>query len=746
MSLLLPALLLAAPVVVGEADLKPIELGKKDRAARELVARKQWKAAAKLVTGHRPEVRLVKAWLQQKAGQHEAAVAALKGVGDRLPVLADFGRLVRGRALLALEEYEAAATALEGVRADTGVGRLARRVRARALREAGQLEAGRAAYQSLISSGLPSEIPVGLLGLARLEHEAARSSRAIPLLRRLDSEYPAHWTAGPGRRLASEIVAMKPALEAAWSRRSPEERIARAEKLLKRHRNKAVVEALEPLTKTKMKPALACRHRYALGKALRKRRKWTRAQPLLEASVKLCAKAGSDLAPWARHLAGKAAERLAHEDAAAEHYRAQLKDNPAHRLADDAGYQLVRHFIEDKKNLKAARKAAQKLARTHPEGDMVPDALFAVAVQALLKKDYRTARSMLEVDERLPARPFSHGSTGRTRYWLARLDHLQKRKKKARKGYERVLREAPMTWYALLAYSRLRELGRGHARKAMKTALKQGSADTAAPCTDSKGWALEVPPDLLGPAWERALMLARVGLATPAWSALKEAGAGRGRKDALWLSAVLLDRAGAYPLSHDILRRQVPEFRHLAPHGVNTRKHWHVAYPRPFAAVVKKAAKAAKIDPHFVWAVIREESGFNPAAESFANAVGLMQLILPTAKQMAKKKEGRITRHTLSRPKLNATLGARYLAYVKKKTGAITPLWPAGYNAGAGALRKWVKARGHLPVDLFVETIPYDEARGYTKRVVSSWATYRMLYAKAGKDPVPYIPQRVRGK
>ena len=106
---------------------------------------------------------------------------------------------------------------------------------------------------------------------------------------------------------------------------------------------------------------------------------------------------------------------------------------------------------------------------------------------------------------------------------------------------------------------------------------------------------------------------------------------------------------------------------------------------------------------------MREESSFKASAESFANAIGLMQLIMPTARHVASKAEGKITRNKLTRPKLNINLGARYLAEVGQKSGAVS-FWPAGYNAGTG-MKRWLKQRGHLPLDLFVEAIPYEEAK-----------------------------------
>ncbi len=742
---LLVTLILGTPfgfetfTTVTDADLAPTSLGPRDASARALMARGRWKGAAGHVTGASAEAKLARGWLLQEGGESARALATLRGVERELPVLRRFVGLVRARALLALKRYDEAAAAAQ-VGGDDRIARAALRVRARSLRETGQLDAAAATYRDMIGSGYDAEVANGLLGLARLKLEVGHPERALPLLLRLDLEYPAHWTARRARKLGEEIVADHPRLASLWKTRAAEQRVARAERLLKRHHNKSVVAELSPLTGTRLSGDLECRQRYALGRALRKLRKWTRARPLLEQAVVSCKKAKSELEPWARHLAGKAAERLSHEDAAAKLYRDQMARHADHRLADDAGYQVVRHLVEDKKDLKAARKEAEALAKRWPKGDLVPDALFFVATHAMVQKKWEVARAMLALEKKLPARKFDHRDGGRALYWTARLDQQAGLLKKADVGYRNTMTEARLGWYSILAFSRLRELNRKHAREAAKLALTVHNDGPALPGGEAKAWALPVPPDISGEAWARASLLARLGLSKPALAQLRDAGVS-GRDDLQWLTALVLDRAGAYHLSHDILRRKLPEFRRFAPVG-NYRKHWQIAYPRVFGDLAKKHAKASKLDPHFVWGVIREESGFNAGVESFANAVGLMQLILPTAKQMASKSDGLINRDRLTEPDLNIRLGARYLARVREVTGAQAALLPAGYNAGAGALRKWLKARPDVPLDLFVELIPYDEARGYTKRVVASWATYRALYAKAGRDPLPYLPQR----
>ena len=71
------------------------------------------------------------------------------------------------------------------------------------------------------------------------------------------------------------------------------------------------------------------------------------------------------------------------------------------------------------------------------------------------------------------------------------------------------------------------------------------------------------------------------------------------------------------------------------------------------------------------------------------------------------------------------------------------PLAIAGYNAGEGAVERWLAERGDLAMDEFMESIPYDETRNYTKRVLASYFTYSWLY---GAQPVPKLPLAARPK
>jgi soluble lytic murein transglycosylase len=226
--------------------------------------------------------------------------------------------------------------------------------------------------------------------------------------------------------------------------------------------------------------------------------------------------------------------------------------------------------------------------------------------------------------------------------------------------------------------------------------------------------------------------LARLGLAT---SAEKHTGIRAAEdEDLLWITAILLDRGGSWAASHSIPRYGLTRYRLDYPQALGEAK-WKIAYPRAFPALVAKNAKANALPEWLQLAIMREESAFAPRTESFANAIGLTQMIIKTAKRFANG--ATVTRDLLLDPAKNVEIGSRFLGFLWKHFNSVPPLTIAGYNAGEAAVEKWLGERGHLAMDEFMETIPYDETRNYTKRVLASYFAYAWLY---GEVPVPKVP------
>ncbi len=162
--------------------------------------------------------------------------------------------------------------------------------------------------------------------------------------------------------------------------------------------------------------------------------------------------------------------------------------------------------------------------------------------------------------------------------------------------------------------------------------------------------------------------------------------------------------------------------------GDAPRNVMKVLYPMPFKDKVYAAADSS-IDPYFVYSVMRQESTFNYLITSPANACGLLQIIPPTAKTLAKL-EGisPFSQNLLYNPYMNIRLGTRYLKdlLVSYENDPMYVL--ANYNAGPKPARRWQSEGKSLPWDLRAEEISYWETRDYVKRVLGNYWVYTEVW------------------
>ncbi|HEX9755201.1 MAG TPA: transglycosylase SLT domain-containing protein [Gemmatimonadales bacterium] len=152
-------------------------------------------------------------------------------------------------------------------------------------------------------------------------------------------------------------------------------------------------------------------------------------------------------------------------------------------------------------------------------------------------------------------------------------------------------------------------------------------------------------------------------------------------------------------------------------------------YPLPRRDALETEAARNGLDPLLVAALIRQESAFDPAATSRADARGLMQ-ILPAVGAALARAAG-ITEWDpvlLYEPEVSMTLGTRHLAAMLEQYPTLEHAL-AAYNAGGSRVVRWLRTRGvEDDPALFVERIPYAETRDYVRRVVVNLARYKILY------------------
>lgn len=150
-------------------------------------------------------------------------------------------------------------------------------------------------------------------------------------------------------------------------------------------------------------------------------------------------------------------------------------------------------------------------------------------------------------------------------------------------------------------------------------------------------------------------------------------------------------------------------------------------YPSFFSEAIKREAALKNIDPFLVSSVIRQESIFNPSIVSPAGAVGLMQIMPSTGKEVARRIGEDFTVDSLYLPLSNIRYGTSYLRQLMDEFNDNIVLVLAAYNGGPINAQRWFRRNKEEEFDLFVEDIEFTETRNYVKKVLSNYWTYRLL-------------------
>lgn len=150
-----------------------------------------------------------------------------------------------------------------------------------------------------------------------------------------------------------------------------------------------------------------------------------------------------------------------------------------------------------------------------------------------------------------------------------------------------------------------------------------------------------------------------------------------------------------------------------------------IRFPTPYDELVYKYSQRRKLEPEFVYGIIRRESAFNVQARSPVGARGLMQLMPSTARQVSRQlnlKSPSI--YDLYRASFNINLGSTYISEMLKKFNGHRALASAAYNAGPHRVDKWLPENSEMPADVWVDTIPFTETREYVRAILAYTALF----------------------
>ncbi|MBE5734989.1 MAG: lytic transglycosylase domain-containing protein [Clostridiales bacterium] len=153
-----------------------------------------------------------------------------------------------------------------------------------------------------------------------------------------------------------------------------------------------------------------------------------------------------------------------------------------------------------------------------------------------------------------------------------------------------------------------------------------------------------------------------------------------------------------------------------------------ICYPLDYQEIVIKYSRENNLDPILIFSTINVESAFNPSAHSSADAIGIMQLQLNTANDMAKKcGDDMLSNYTdLENVELNIKYGCMYIRYLIDYYNNIDNAIVA-YNAGMGNVNNWLKNPQYSKDGKNLDTIPFKESENYLKKIKQNMKVYDHL-------------------
>jgi soluble lytic murein transglycosylase len=430
-----------------------------------------------------------------------------------------------------------------------------------------------------------------------------------------------------------------------------------------------------------------------------------------------CAQMGGAHAAEDAFLSARAFSRADRDVDALMAWNAVVQQHARTTWADQAAFHMARtHALAG--HWRDATRAFDEYAQKFPSGHEKREADRYRALSHLVMNDHKIARRLLEelaggAEDVVAQARFANLAA------LAALEDGDRTYAIAR--WTEVARTRPLSWPALVARARLASLSAA----VPPTIDPADGGDTSGP----------VAVDLPSPAD----LLHRVGLDRDAEDALREreslvvGRAGARGTEALCGAYAALDRGKRrFQISQGV----PPQMLTTAP-GAKNRWAWECCFPEPHRAAVQRAEEETRLAPDLVWAVMRQESAFDPEVVSPARAVGLLQLLPETARAVATQAALPFEDDALVRPASNIALGARYLRELLDKLDGNVPLAVAAYNAGPEAIQRWASRTKAMSLDIFVELIPFVETRGYVVRVMGNLARYGFL--DRGEAGVPRI-------
>lgn len=361
------------------------------------------------------------------------------------------------------------------------------------------------------------------------------------------------------------------------------------------------------------------------------------------------------------------------------------------------------HFLG---NYSEALESYRKLISFHPGSEEAAEALFRSSLIHYRQKEYSNASALLE----------KLLSQGRERYdlngkyWLVRCLQMTN-PERAKVEATALIARYPFTYYGLRLSA-----------EAQGGLLKWPEALPAVVPLKTEFFLVGEQKK----SWQRFKLLSQAGWVSEAQAELNAMPV---MKDpTLKISmAKKLSEQGQYMAAIRLLNEAMEADPRLRREEFLT---W--GYPRIFTSLYKVEAERYGLDVSLLLSLTRQESGFNLRAVSTSNALGLMQMIPPTAQEVARKLGLSIELpDDMFRPEVNIPMGSFYISQMIDQFEGHIPLALAAYNAGPHRLKQFLKGRPELagmPSDeIWFDELPWSETSFYVKAILRNILLYRLV-------------------
>jgi soluble lytic murein transglycosylase len=425
----------------------------------------------------------------------------------------------------------------------------------------------------------------------------------------------------------------------------------------------------------------------------------------------------------------RAWSRADQDDKAIAGYRDLVKRFPRARQAPEASF-LIGWLEYNRGRYPEALPGLEETLKRYGGSSFGDDARWYHGFAQWLRGDAEGALVDFEVVAKRPGAL----DGGKGRYWKGRALEKLSRRPEAVAVWRGIATEWPLSYYAQSARARLKEVGVEVGPFGDGTAQKVAAVG-------------EVDERLAAePGIARADELMAAGMNVEAGQVLDDADGPLVAKYGPRIVPLLLDR---FERSQNYFRsfRLAERFGQAAlkqdPHAVPEAETWwkHV-FPLAYREHVEKYQATGKNPPYYLYTIMQKESAYNPHDVSYADAIGLLQMIPPTSRRVAERIGRPYTDDVLYDPEGNIQFGAWYIGHLLEKFGGQLALGAGSYNAGPKAMMRWVKEHGKHPLDEFIELCAYTQTREYMKKALDIHARYLYLYEKQDLLPPKAVDAR----